>query len=441
MLRTRLRTLWAIAVAIALGTLPPAAYAPATAAAMPASAMAALPLGDPRAADTAACADPSSDPPRGRPGGQGTPLLFDDFVGPLLDAAYARRARLAAEDPGYRRRVDEALNARRLNVALLGYAEEHGQTYEGAGITVSILSLDVDTWDLASISLSRDTRVPELEDPAAAFPRGPVLLRDAYTERGFDGVRTVLEDATGLAIDFQVLMQDVFLRNYLRDVSGPVELVLPKSYRTTGYRLDGVEHGPGFIPGGRQLLSPGVAMAFVLAEEAQPRGMADERGYRRNLLLKALSCQLRQRLAATDAGFTLRLFYFSTGEFRSGSVVSDFDLRLLVGGLARMTQTLAGARGDVDATFPEVGAARQVIVNDEMFGGGGVRRVHRIADTPVTSGVPDHPLVRQEIRLGSLPEHVLIAIGGDPYADDAVTGYWFSVRGLVRTALSNPARR
>ena len=292
---------------------------------------------------------------------------------------------------------------------------------------------------MASISLSRDTRVPEPDYPAAAFPRGPVLLRDAYTERGFDGVRTVLEDATGLAIDFQVLMQDVFLRNYLRDVSGPVELVLPKSYRTTGYRLDGVEHGPGFIPGGRQLLSPGVAMAFVLAEEAQPRGMADERGYRRNLLLKALSCQLRQRLAAADAGFTLRLFYFSTGEFRSGSVVSDFDLRLLVGGLARMTQTLAGARGDVDPTFPEVGAARQVIINDEMFGGA-VRRVHRIADTPATRG-PGPSAGAGGDPLGSLPEHVLIAIGGDPYADDAVTGYWFSVRGLVRTALSSPARR
>ena len=49
--------------------------------------------------------------------------------------------------------------------------------------------------------------------------------------------------------------------------------------------------------------------------------------------------------------------------------------------------------------------------------------------------------MREEIRLGSLPEHMLIAIGGDPYADDAVTGYWFSVRGLVRTALSSASGR
>ena len=137
----------------------------------------------------------------------------------------------------------------------------------------------------------------------------------------------------------------------------------------------------------------------------------------------------------------LRLFYFSTSEFRSGSIASDFDLRLIVGGVARVTQALAGARGDVDSTFPEVGAARQIIVNDAMFGRGGVRRVHRIADTPATRGVPDHPLVRQEIRLGALPDHMLIAIGGNPYAEDAVAGYWFSVRDLVRTALLGPARR
>ena len=82
----------------------------------------------------------------------------------------------------------------------------------------------------------------------------------------------MLEDATGLAIDFQVLMKDVFLRNYLRDVNGPVELAVPKGYRTTGYRLDGVEYGPSFIPDGRQLLSPGTAMTFVLAEEVRAAG-------------------------------------------------------------------------------------------------------------------------------------------------------------------------
>ena len=165
MIHRRLPALWALAAAVTLAALLPAVYAPSAASAMPAAVPADLPPSGPRPANSMGCADPAADPPRGRPASQGRPLVFDDFIAPLVDDARARRARLAADDPRYRIRVDEVLNARRLNVALLGYAEEHGQSYEGAGITVSVLSLDIDTWDMATISLSRDTRVPSSRIP------------------------------------------------------------------------------------------------------------------------------------------------------------------------------------------------------------------------------------------------------------------------------------
>ena len=38
-------------------------------------------------------------------------------------------------------------------------------------------------------------------------PRWPLTLRAAYKARGFDGIRAILEDATGLAIDFQVVLK------------------------------------------------------------------------------------------------------------------------------------------------------------------------------------------------------------------------------------------
>jgi hypothetical protein len=38
--------------------------------------------------------------------------------------------------------------------------------FANACVSVTILSLNLNTWDLTSVSLSRDVRVPELEEPA-----------------------------------------------------------------------------------------------------------------------------------------------------------------------------------------------------------------------------------------------------------------------------------
>ena len=73
---------------------------------------------------------------------------------------------------------------------------------------------------------------------------------------------------------------------------------------------------------------------------------------------------------------------------------------------------------------------------DSVYGGDFRAR----ADAPVTSGVPDHPGAAGD-PAGLPPGAHADRHGGDPYADDAVTGYWFSVRGLVRTALSSASGR
>ena len=39
------------------------------------------------------------------------------------------------DDLEYAHRVDEPLNAHRLNVAMLGYGEEHDQTYTDTGVS------------------------------------------------------------------------------------------------------------------------------------------------------------------------------------------------------------------------------------------------------------------------------------------------------------------
>src|SRR5438067_6501015 len=139
------------------------------------------------------CSDAAPTAAVARPEKGGRTLLFDQFIQPWLDESARRRARWLAEDPLYAHRVDAGLNAQQLNVALLGYDEEHDQTYGDTGISVTILSLDLQTWDLMSISLSRDIRAPELEDQSAQVPpRWPITVRAAYKSGGFAEVRDVL---------------------------------------------------------------------------------------------------------------------------------------------------------------------------------------------------------------------------------------------------------
>lgn len=393
----------------------------------------------PAAADEESCADPQTTVAVPRPDLDGRASLFDAFIQPLAQESARRRAQWLAEDADYAHRVDASLNAHRLNVALLGYGEEHDQTYDDTGVSITILSLDLDTWDLASISLSRDIRAPELEDQSAHEPpRWPVTLRATYKALGFTGARRVLEDATGLAIDFQVLMKDVLLRDYLDSVSGPVDIVVPREFSTNKYRLGGVAHAEDYIPAGRQTLSTDQAMTFVLGESLDPHGKADERSYRKELLLKTLSCEARQRLGARDVGFSLGLGRFALDELQKDDLQSDFDIGLLTGSLGSLSQTLLTSRGQVDATFPQLGNSRDVVIHDEEFGDGGVRRVHHMAAIPDDHGQPDDPSVKAEIAMGSLAPYMLVPISGNPYAADLVTDYWTSVRALVASTLTQP---
>lgn len=363
------------------------------------------------------------------------PVAFDSFLTPLVEQARARRAANDAADGAYAHRVDGALNANRLNIAVLGYGEEHGQTYAGEGVSVTILSLDLATWEIASISLSRDIRLPELEDQTLGPGRPPAVLRDAYHELGFDGIRAVLEDMTGLAIDYGVLVKDVAVRNYLTDINGPVQVTVPKDFYTNSYRLGGSVHPEDFLAAGQQTLDPDHAMTFILAESLEPDGAADERSYRKNILVQALVCQFKQRFAARDAGFLLGASRFLVQELSNQDVRMDFDLSVIPNGLVRLAQTLLVSGGDLDTSVPSIASGRQLVVHDKYYGDGGVRRVHNIASAPDEEG-PDNPIVKDEIAQGILPLNMLIPVGGNPYAQDLVTGYWASVRALVRSRLA-----
>jgi len=201
--------------------------------------------------------------------------------------------------------------------------------------------------------------------------------------------------------------------------------------------LDGADHPPDVIPAGRQTLSTDRAMTFVLGESVDPQGKADERSYRKDLLLRTLSCEARQRFAAHDVGFALDLVRFSLGEVKNQDLVSDFDVQLLTGALGNLAQAFVASRGQVDSSFPSLASGRELVIHDEAFGDGGVRRVHYMALFPEEHGVANNPLVDQEIQEGALAPYMLIPLGGNPYADDLISDYWGATRALVRSRLTS----
>ena len=117
------------------------------------------------------------------------------------------------------------------------------------------------------------------------------------------------------------------------------------------------------------------------------------------------------------------------GELKDQNLVTDFDFELVSGGFAQLAQAFVTSLGEVDASFPQLGSARELVIHDPAFGDGGVRRVHYMATQPEDT---DNPLVKSEIEMGSLAPYMLIPVGGNPYASDLVAEYWGAVRQLVK---------
>jgi hypothetical protein len=355
---------------------------------------------------------------------------------PLIAEFRQRRALRARVDPTYAKRVDAALNAGTLNLVLFGYGEEHGERYPIVGGSVTVLSYDYAAARIRSVSLSRDIRTPELERRLPnANPRWQVL-RHAYHIGGFGGLREVVENATGLCVDFQVTLKDVVIRDFIDFVTGPVEVDVPREHHTGSFRLDGVEYPPGVIPAGRQIMTSFTAMQFILAEELDAEGRDEERSFRKNLLLRALTKRLKERVAA-DPYVVKQLADFFLFEQRQHNLALEYPLDYAAlldreeNAVAQNLWEILRAREDLRAVLPE-SDDRELVIHDQKFGDGGVSRVHTILDFPDVPGRDDHPNVLREARTGALPPWMLIPDGGDPYASDLVHGYWRSVRRLVR---------
>ena len=364
--------------------------------------------------------------------------IATEFLRPFIDYALQKRLERRLKNPTeYDRVVDSELNSNRINFVLMGYGEEHGETYKDMGGSITIMSYDTKTGKIGNISLSRDIRAPELEQRQPADKKSPRVLRHAYSQGGFDLLRKVSEDATGLASDFQLVLKDTVIRDLVRDVTGPVTVDVPKDHDTQGFRMDGKDYPPKLVPKGIQEMDHMQAMYYILSEDKVPVGKQDERSFRKNSLMKSISKALQANIRRNP--FQLKTIKdFMDKKIADKDILFDFDPNLLDNSLKGLVNLATKAflnLGNVDFTLPYQDEKQEVVFHDPFFGDGGVARIHNLR-TQITQRNMATETVRKEADEKEMPDWMLIPDGGDPYAKDLVKNYWGSVRKLVKEKLS-----
>lgn len=355
--------------------------------------------------------------------------MADALLNPFAGEAHRRRNERARLDPAYARRVDQKLNQGRINFLLFGYGETHEPPLAVDVVigSLTVISIDLRTGRADIVSLTHDTRAPEIER-FLGKPSAPVKIDQAYRVGGFDLMRRTVEDATGLSVDFQIAFRDSALSKLVDDAFGPIEIDNPADFKVGPFYLDGKLFDEGQFGKGRQYLNGMQTIQYIKALTAR-YNPALERNVRKVIVFRALLDGVNQR--CHDRDFWLRISSFVAGQSSSKKIQYDFDpLRLLVNHLPEVISSAGRyAKGEgCDLGASRIG--RTLYVVDSAVGDGGVQWL--------AMAVLTNPVAKKDLESGVYPsekEAIELPVNGNPYGD-LISQYWPSVRSLVKQRLT-----
>jgi hypothetical protein len=357
---------------------------------------------------------------------------FERVLRPLMLDAKRRRHANADADPAYWTRLDPKLNAKRLNFLLFGYGETHEPPLtERAFIgSLTIFSYHYTTRQIDLVSLTHDIRAPEIErylSEQTQQPVGPIKIDRAYSTGGFDLMRRTLEDATGLAIDYQLAFKESAIAGVADTVFGGLEVDVPLGFKVNAFYLDGDKYPAGeFTPGSQRLTGTQVIQFIktVPVEERYDRAL--EHNARKHVVFRSLMDALSEH--SGDVAFLGRAALFFSGQVAQDSIAYDFNLHgLIVDNLYSLMADFARP----EASNKDVpGVNRTLYVVDPASGDGGVQWVQANAHV--------NPITQRDIAEQRYQELAMeVPYQGDPYADDLAASYWTDVRKLVAKRLAD----
>lgn len=349
------------------------------------------------------------------------PDPIDEIVRPFATAALQARAARAQKDADYAKRLDPDLNKNRINFLLFGYGETYEPPHEKDTIgTITILSWDYHAHKIAQISLTHDARAPEIERYllAKGLRTNPSRIDQTYRIGGFELMRLAVENATGLVMDFQVVVEDVVIKNLVDEVLGAIEVENPLELWTNPIYLQGVRYAGEHFPKGRQTFNGLKTMAYLKGLSSPPYDPAKENNLRKQVILRSLSQGVESNIR--NPLFTLKLLSFLRNQLERKSIQYDFDISaLLLNGLRQLAANPPSGK----LTMPSL--EQNIYLVDERFGDGGFTWVMGT----------QNPIIKDELRRGIYKDTAMVVTSGNPYAENLATGYWGSVRAIVRSRL------
>ncbi|MBI5878926.1 MAG: LCP family protein [Chloroflexi bacterium] len=352
-----------------------------------------------------------------------------DIMKPLAaEAARRRRAAQDANPAGFATRIDAPFNANRLNFLVTGYGvtyePPYPPTYKGH---VTLYSLDLNTLQISTVTLNHDIRAPEVERYMMRDGKkvGPSKLDRAHLAGGFPLARTTVEDATGLNVDFQLVFQDLVVKNIVDEVFGGLLVDVPYVFDAAPIVFADKQYPALRYAQGKQKLNGLQTLQFIKAINAQlgktkydPR---KEPAVRKQIVVTAVLDNIKRE--TTNPVFWARLANFLRRTLDNKEVEYDFDAASLL--FQTINQYVArGAQGEkIPLTI-----TRSLFVVDQAIGDGGVQWV----------GTSANPIMVRDIKNGVYPELSISVPTGkaDPYAPDLAANYWTSVRQLVKKRIS-----
>jgi hypothetical protein len=351
---------------------------------------------------------------------------------PIASEARKRRAERAKADPEFAKSIDPILNERRVNFLLFGYGETHEPPVTEKAIIGShtLVSYDLDTRQMDIVSFTHDIRAPEVERIVWKSGQRPYAIRidQTYPVGGFPLMRKTLQNATGLAIDYQIAFKDSILQGLIDGVFEGVEVDVPLEFEVHPFYLDGQKYDKGTFLKGIQRMDGKRVIQFIKTVPVTEGyyGKPLEHNARKHLVFNALLASLKKKQG--DPKFWLNMSAFLSKELLTGSITYDFDpIPLVVNNIRETTLSISRLRRSSTREIRMPTICRSIYVVDPAHGEGGVRWVEGDAE--------QNPVTKQDIVTGIYPYLAFeVPPGSNPYGD-LVTECWMPVRSLVKDTL------
>src|SRR3981081_2674558 len=139
-------------------------------------------------------------------------------------------------------------------------------------------------------------------------------------------MRRTIEDATGLAIDYQLAFKESAIAGATDNVFGGLEIDVPLAFKVNGFYLAREKDPGGQFPQGRQKLT-GVqviqCIKTVPVEEHYDPAL--EHNARKHLVFRSIMESLKEH--AGEVAFLGRAAIFFSSQVAHDSIAYDFDLR------------------------------------------------------------------------------------------------------------------